>query len=123
MITEMLWFGARSGAVTEQVSNDIRSGNIAYLMNKPYHYTLYILVRYIGEWSIQIPMYMAPAVAAGITMVGKLPEFGLPAFLLFTVTGYAVLLSAVAVAVFYRGLRKYSSGNLILENKCNEQTQ
>ena len=32
---------------------------------------------------------------------------------LFMVLGYAVLLSAVAVAVFYRGLRKYSSGNLM----------
>ncbi len=29
------------------------------------------------------------------------------------VSGYAVLLSAAAVAVFYKGLRKYSSGNLM----------
>ena len=45
MITEMIWFGARSEAVIRQVSADIRGGNIAYLMNKPYHYTLYILAR------------------------------------------------------------------------------
>lgn len=32
---------------------------------------------------------------------------------LFVVLGYAVLLSAAAIAVFYRGLRKYSSGNLM----------
>ncbi|MDE5931378.1 MAG: ABC-2 family transporter protein [Lachnospiraceae bacterium] len=32
---------------------------------------------------------------------------------LFMVIGYAVLLSAVSVVVFYRGLRKYSSGNLM----------
>lgn len=179
------------------MSNDIRGGNIAYLINKPYHYTLYILARYTGEWSIRLPMYMALAAAAGITMVGILPGFGLPALLsstvsillgvtingvfkmcisllsfwiedanpfqwlydklilivgtvfpiemfpeamrpllkltpiytvcygpvnmiadtdlsgLFMVTGYAVLLSAAAVAVFYRGLRKYSSGNLM----------
>lgn len=81
MITEMLWFGARAGATAGQVSADIRGGNIAYLMNKPYHYTLYILARYTGEWSIRLPMYMALAVAVGVTMVGRLPGFGLPALL------------------------------------------
>ena len=32
---------------------------------------------------------------------------------LLAVLGYTVLLSAAAVAVFYRGLRRYSSGNLM----------
>lgn len=50
MITEMIWFGAHSEAVVGQVTADIRGGNIAYLMNKPYHYTLYILARHTGEW-------------------------------------------------------------------------
>lgn len=81
MITEMLWFGARTVAVTRQVSADIRGGNIAYLMNKPYHYTLYILSRYTGEWSIRLPMYMVLAAVIGVTMVGRLPGFGPPAFL------------------------------------------
>lgn len=81
MITEMMWFGAHSGAVTRQVAADIRGGNIAYLMNKPYHYTLYILARYTGEWSIQLPMYMMLAAVIGVSMVGVLPGFG-PAALL-----------------------------------------
>ena len=75
MITEMIWFGARSSTITRQVSTDIRGGNIVYLMNKPYHYTLYILARYSGEWSIQMPMYALLAVVLGITMVGKIPYF------------------------------------------------
>ncbi|MDE5931379.1 MAG: ABC-2 family transporter protein [Lachnospiraceae bacterium] len=97
MITEMLWFGARAGAAAEQVSADIRGGNIAYLMNKPYHYTLYILTRYTGEWSIRLPLYMALAVTAGITMVGKLPGFGLPA--LFS-SAVSILLGVTINGVF-----------------------
>lgn len=50
-------------------------------MNKPYHYTLYILARYTGEWSIQLPMYMMLAAVIGVSMVGVLPGFG-PAALL-----------------------------------------
>lgn len=75
MVTEMIWFGVRSATITRQVSSDIRGGNIVYLMNKPYHYTLYILAGYTGEWSIQMPMYALLAVVLGITMVGKIPNF------------------------------------------------
>lgn len=75
MITEMIWFSARSATITRQVSMDIRGGNIAVLMNKPYHYTLYILAKYTGEWNIQLPMYAVFAAVMGITMVGKIPDF------------------------------------------------
>ncbi|NBJ91734.1 ABC transporter permease [Parablautia muri] len=81
MITEMIWFGSRSEAVVGQVTADIRGGNIAYLMNKPYHYTLYILARHTGEWCIRIPMYALFAAAIGLTMVGEIEGFGLLALL------------------------------------------
>lgn len=75
MITEMIWFGVNSATVTRQVSMDIRGGNIAYLMNKPYHYTLYILAKYTGEWHIRLPMYAGFAAVMGMKLVGRLPGF------------------------------------------------
>lgn len=77
MMTEMMWFGSNSGAVAHQVRTDIRGGNIAYLMNKPYHYTLYILAKYTGEWSIRLPMYAGLAAVIGMVMVGPVPRFRL----------------------------------------------
>lgn len=75
MMTEMIWFGSNVGSVAGEVAGNIRSGNIAYLMNKPYHYTLYILTKYTGEWSIRMPMYAMLAVVIGAAMVGPLPRF------------------------------------------------
>ncbi len=75
MITEMIWFGARSATIRQQVSADIRGGNIAYLVNKPYCYPLYILAKYTAEWSIQLPMYAVLTVVIGVTMVGGIPGF------------------------------------------------
>lgn len=77
MMTEMIWFGSNAASVAKEVSRDIRGGNIAYLMNKPYHYTLYILAKYTGEWSVRLPMYAALAVVIGTVMVGPLPRFPL----------------------------------------------
>lgn len=75
IITEMIWFSAGSQTVTRQVSADIRGGNIAYMMNKPYHYTLYILAKYTGEWSIRLPVYACFAAVMGMAMAGRLPGF------------------------------------------------
>lgn len=75
MITEMIWFGARSQTIRQQVSADIRGGNIACLVNKPYRYPLYILAKYTGEWNIQLPMYAVLTGAIGATMAGRIPGF------------------------------------------------
>lgn len=77
IITEMIWFSADSATVTGQASMDIRGGNIAYQINKPYHYTLYLLAKYMGEWNVKLPMYAGFAVTLGILMVGRLPGFRL----------------------------------------------
>lgn len=81
IITETLWFGARPSVMARQTASDIRSGNIAYQVNKPYYYPLYILSRFTGEWSIQLPMYAAFATLAGVLMVGTLADFGIGTFL------------------------------------------
>ena len=93
MMTEMMWFGSNASAVGRQVKTDIRGGNIAYLMNKPYHYTLYILAKYTGEWSIRLPMYAGLAVVIGTVMVGPVPGFRLitvPAMALCIVLGLTI---------------------------------
>lgn len=90
MMTEMIWFGSRSATVARQASTDIRNGNIVYLMNKPYHYPLYLLTKYTGEWSVQMPMYAALAVVMGVAMAGGLPHFRvvtLPVIVLCIVLG------------------------------------
>lgn len=75
MITETIWFGTPSQMVTRQVAADIRGGNIAYLINKPYHYTLYCLAKYTGGFSIQLPMFALAALGLGAVLVGPLPDF------------------------------------------------
>ncbi len=93
MMTEMIWFGSNTGAVARQVTADIRGGNIAYLMNKPYHYALYILAKYTGEWSIRLPMYALLAAVIGAAMVGAVPGFRLvtlPVMILCVVLGVTI---------------------------------
>lgn len=75
MMTETIWFGCRSRTTSRQAAMDIRGGNIAYQLNKPYHYTLYVLAKYTGEWSVRLPAYMLLAAVSGVLMAGPLPGF------------------------------------------------
>lgn len=97
MMTEMLYFGANAGVVAGEVARDIRGGNIAYLMNKPYHYTLYILARYTGEWSVRMPMYAVFAALIGAALVGPLPRFR---WITVPVMALCVILGITINAVF-----------------------
>ena len=93
MMTEMMWFGSNASAVARQVKTDIRGGNIAYLMNKPYHYTLYILAKYTGEWSVRLPMYAGLAVVIGTVLVGPVPAFKIitvPAMVVCIILGLTI---------------------------------
>lgn len=107
MMTEMLFFGSNANSVAGEVAGDIRSGNIAYLMNKPYHYTGYILAKYTGEWSVRLPMYAALAVVIGMVMVGPLPRFRLAAVpamavcVIFGLTIHAVFKLCISLFSFW----------------------
>lgn len=107
LITETIWFGTPSSVVTGQVASDIRGGNIACLINKPYHYALYVLTRYTGGWSIQLPMFAVAAFLIGLLFVGPLPGFSLvtlpaviPVFLL-GITIDAVLRLCISLISFW----------------------
>lgn len=97
MVTETIWFGARAAAMAKQVSADIRGGNIACLINKPYHYTLYHLAKYTGEWSVSLPMYALLSTATGLLIVGKIAGFRVSALLL---TIPVIILGITVNAVF-----------------------
>lgn len=105
MITEMIWFGSRSGTVASQAAADVRGGNIAYHVNKPYHYTMYILAKYTGEWSIRLPMYAALSVVMGVLMVGTLPGFSIVGLIAGIIS---ILLGVTINAVFKLSISLFS---------------
>ena len=43
IITEMIWYGTRNKTLVSQITDDIKSGGIAYTLNKPYSYIIYKL--------------------------------------------------------------------------------
>ena len=87
LITEVLWFGTRNKILTTDISQDIKSGNIAYNINKPYNYVFYIIAKHLGEITIKFIMFTIVGIIIGICFVGPIENFNFMniVFLLITV--------------------------------------
>lgn len=93
ILTETLWFGSRNATLSRQITDDIKSGTIAYGINKPYHYILYIVSRHLGEITLKMFLYTAAGIVIGCCFLGPLPNFTfyhLPFILLSTFLGIMI---------------------------------
>lgn len=93
LITEVLWFGTRNKILTKEINNDIKTGNIAYNINKPYNYVAYIISKHLGEISIKLILYMIVGIIIGIWFVGPIPDFNfinIPLILIVLILGILI---------------------------------
>jgi ABC-2 type transport system permease protein len=60
-----------------QVNDDVKSGNIAYLLNKPYNYVLYCFFYFIGEIGIKFLSNGLVGIVIGLIYAGALEGFSL----------------------------------------------
>jgi len=75
LITEVLWFGSRNKILTREISEDIKSGNIAYNINKPYSYPSYIIAKHLGEITIKFSLFGVVGAIIGICFIGPIQNF------------------------------------------------
>lgn len=93
IFTEILWFGSRNKSLTTQITTDIKSGTIAYGINKPYHYILFIIAKHLGEITIKMLLFLGAGILIGCTFVGMIPNFHyyqIPYILLSTFFGIMI---------------------------------
>lgn len=75
LLAEALWFGGSSKSFSEGISYDIKSGNIACKINKPYNYVLFLVSKFLGYIILRIIMFLAVGMVLGIVFVGCLQSF------------------------------------------------
>lgn len=83
-LNQMIWYLIVTEIVTlsksnifREVSEDVKKGNIAYLLNKPYHYVIYCFANSLGEILTRLVGNLVVALAIGLLYVGPLQPFSL----------------------------------------------
>ena len=72
LLAEIITFGSGSKVATDEVKNTIKSGNIAYQVNKPYHYIIYTICKYLADTFIRFIAFALIASIIGIIFAGKI---------------------------------------------------
>lgn len=72
LITEGIWFGTRNKSFIYEIGDNIKSGNIAYNINKPYNYVIYLVFKHLGDITIKFFMFMMIVIFVGNVFIGNL---------------------------------------------------
>ena len=98
IITEIIWGATDGRRYCKKISNDVKSGNIAYMMNKPYSYISYAISAHLGETTVKTLIAMVVGFGMGIIFLKEIPILTLPEILLVLVSGIlAILINSLLV--------------------------
>lgn len=96
--TEIIWGGIRPKSIRSELSEEIRSGKIAYLLNKPFNYIGYLISKYLGESIVGIFTYVVVGVIISFIIIGPLNSFKLISIPFIIIT---LILSALITGFIY----------------------
>lgn len=74
---EILMYSFNIRAVTKSFSNDIKSGKIAYNLNKPYNYFFYQVASNTGSFCWKMLFLVPAGVIIGTTLLGSIENFSI----------------------------------------------
>jgi ABC-2 type transport system permease protein len=113
-LNQMIWYCVVTEMITHcgsnvfgELNSDIKGGNIAYLLNKPYHYVTYQLSNSLGQIAVKFVLNGVAAIVIGLVYIGPLKGFAaasLPFVLLSILLGLLLnffILAAVGLTAFW----------------------
>lgn len=96
-LNQMMWYlilaelimMATSKAARNKPIEDIKSGSITYIMNKPYSYMGYVFTSYLSEGLIRLIIMVPVSILFGYIFVGSLQDFNIK-YLIFMVISFII---------------------------------
>jgi len=77
IITEILWSVIAGRKLCKKISNDVKAGNIAYNINKPYNYIGYCLSSHLGSCLVRGMLYTILGMLTGYMFLGSFPNLNI----------------------------------------------
>ena len=98
IITEIIWGATDGRRYCRRIADDVRGGNIAYMINKPYSYIGYAISSHLGETTIKTIIAIIVGFTMGIIFLKDVPVLSIPAIITVLLAGLlAVLINSLLV--------------------------
>lgn len=100
IVTEILWSILSGRKLCRKIGEDVKGGNIAYNINKPYNYVLYSLFSHLGGSLIKAVIYIVLAMVIGFIFVGSFPDLSILSVLAVLITGVLATIINSLLVIF-----------------------
>ena len=98
IITEIIWSAVGGRLLCKKISNDVKGGNIAYIMNKPYSYIGYAVSSHLGETTIKSIITAIVGIGMGLIFFKGLPNISFLGILIVLISSFlAVIISTLFI--------------------------
>ena len=77
IVTEILWMSLSGRKLCRKISDDVRSGNIAYNINKPYNYVEYSLATQLGLVTVRFFIVTILGIVLGLIFLHSFPSLNI----------------------------------------------
>ena len=92
IVTEVLWSSLGGRKLCAKICDDVKSGNVAYHLCKPYSYIGYVLTSHLGSITVKFILYIMIGLGLGFLFLGSFPSISL-------ISMFFVLLSSVLATI------------------------
>lgn len=98
IITEILWSILGGRKLCRKICDDVRGGNIAYNINKPYSYIGYSLSSHLGAIIVKAIMYIILGMILGFIFLNSFPSLNILSIIAVLITGtLATIISTLLI--------------------------
>lgn len=98
ILTEIIWGATDGRRYCRKIVTDVRSGNIAYNINKPYNYIGYAISSHLGETTIKTIIALVVGFTMGLLFLKNFPLLSITGILIVILSGIlAVLINSLLV--------------------------
>ena len=91
IVTEILWSSLGGRKFCTKICNDIKSGNIAYNLCKPYSYIGYALSSHLGSIIIKTVIYILLGMVMGFIFLGEFPAISISSIIVVSISSLLAL--------------------------------
>ena len=100
IITEIIICSITGRRLVVEISKEIRSGNIAYNINKPYSYVGYVIFNTLGETIIRGFAYIIIGLLMGVVLIGNIPQLNIAELLIIVLSMFFAVLIHLLMLLF-----------------------
>ena len=98
ILTEVIWSSVGSRKLCKKISDDVKDGNIAYNLNKPYNYIGYALFNHLGQAIIKLVIFIIIGTSLGLIFLNNFPNTNFIAIIIVLISIFlAIIINSLIV--------------------------